>query len=228
MVNGDGLPRYGKRREGARLEVCGPPCYRRRVITLAIDTSTTHGSLALLADGELLLEEMFTSDRNHSASLFPILERARALVPGVDQVAVGLGPGSYAGVRIAIAAAIGLEMGLGARLVGIPSVAALETGTASYVAIGDARRETFYFTRVEDGVCVDGPRLLSEEALRAALDGPVFTCVALPAFPAAQLALPSAARLARLAEAGRGIVAIGDLEPIYLREPHITQPKVRA
>ena len=196
------------------------------MITLAIDTSTTHGSVALLVDGELRLEEMFTSDRSHSASLFPILERARALVPGVDQVAVGLGPGSYAGVRIAIAAAIGLELGLGARLVGIPSVAVLETGMDGYVAIGDARREAFYYTRVEDGVCVDGPRLLSEEELRAAIDGPVFACVALPAFPSAQLALPSAARLARLAEAGRGIVAAGDLEPIYLREPHITQPKI--
>ena len=195
--------------------------------TLAIDTSTTHGSVALLVDGELRLDETFTSDRSHSASLFPILERARALVPGVDQVAVGLGPGSYAGVRIAIAAAIGLEMGLGARLVGIPSVAVLETGSADYVAIGDARRETFYFTRVEDGVCVDGPRLLTEEELRAAIDGPVFACVALPAFPSAQIALPSAAKLARLAEAGRGIVVTGDLEPIYLREPHITQPKAR-
>ena len=197
------------------------------MITLAIDTSTTHGSVALLVDGELRLDEMFTSDRNHSASLFPILERARALVAGVDQVVVGLGPGSFAGVRIAIAAAIGLEMGLGARLVGIPSVAALETGATDYVAIGDARRDTFYFTRVEDGVCVDGPRLLTDAELRAAIDGPVFTCVALPAFPSAQIALPSAARLARLAEAGRGIVATDDLEPIYLREPHITQPKVR-
>ena len=39
------------------------------------------------------------------------------------------------------------------------------------------------------------------------------------------MALPSALLLARLAEAGRSIVATGDLEPIYLREPHITQPK---
>lgn len=198
------------------------------MLTLAIDTSTNHGGVVLLADGEVRLEETFTADRSHSASLFPILERARALVAGVDQVVVGLGPGSFAGVRIAIAAAIGLELGLGARLVGIPSVAALDTGCEGYVAIGDARRETFYFTRVEDGVCVDGPRLMIEADLRAAITGPVFTCVALPAFPAAQLALPSAVRLARLAEAGRGIVATGDLEPIYLREPHITQPKAPA
>ncbi len=199
--------------------------------TLAIDTSTQRGSVTLLVDGELRLEEIFTADRTTSSSLFAVLERALALAPRVDQVAVGLGPGSYAGVRIAIAAAIGLELGSGAQLVGLPSVAALETEAAGYLAIGDARRETFYFTRVERGVCLDGPLLASESELRARLAAhaalPVFTSAALPAFPAAQLALPSAVRLARLASAGRGITATGDLEPIYLREPHITLPRAR-
>ncbi len=198
---------------------------------LAIDTSTNHGTVALLVDGELRLAETFTADRTTSSSLFAVLERAVALAPRVDQVAIGLGPGSYAGVRIAIAAAIGLELGGGARLVGIPSVAALETDAASYCAIGDARRETFYFTRVEDGVCVEGPLLATEAELRARLAAhaalPVFTSAPLAAFPAAQIALPSAARLARLANAARGITATGDLEPIYLREPHITLPKAR-
>ncbi len=199
--------------------------------TLAIDTSTNHGSVALLADGALLLDENFSADRSHTATLFAVLERAIALTPRLDCVAIGLGPGSYAGVRIAIAAAIGLELGIGARLVGLPSVAALETRERSYLAIGDARRETFYFTRVEDGVCADGPLLTTEAELRARLaahaDWPVFTSGALPAFPAAQIALPSAARLARLAVANRGVTATDDLEPIYLREPHITLPKAR-
>ena len=198
---------------------------------LAIDTSTNHGTVALLADGEMRLAETFIADRTTSSALFTVLERAVALAPRVDQVAIGLGPGSYAGVRIAIAAAIGLELGGGAQLVGIPSVAALETDATSYLAIGDARRETFYFTRVEDGVCVEGPLLVSESELRERLAAhatlPVFTSAALAAFPDAQIALPSAARLARLAGAGRGITATGDLEPIYLREPHITLPKVR-
>ena len=199
---------------------------------LTIDTSTTHGSASLLAEGELRLEETFTADRTTSSALFAVLERAVALAPRVDQVAVGLGPGSYAGVRIAIAAALGLELGAGAQLVGLPSVAALAVAAAGYVAIGDARRETFYFTRVEDGACVEGPLLVSESELRERLAAhatlPVFTSAALAAFPSAQIALPSAVRLARLAGAGRGITARGDLEPIYLREPHITLPKVRA
>ena len=198
---------------------------------IAIDTSTTHGSVALLVDGELRLEETFTADRTTSSALFAVLERAVALAPRVDQVAVGLGPGSYAGVRIAIAAALGLDIGVGAQLAGLPSVVALAVDAVGYVAIGDARRETFYFTRVEDGGCVEGPLLASESELRERLAAhaplPVFTSAALAAFPAAQIAVPSAARLARLAGAGRGITATGDLEPIYLREPHITLPKVR-
>lgn len=197
---------------------------------LALDTSTPHGHVALLADGDVRLDESFTADRGHSALLFPILERARSLAPRIDLVAVGLGPGSYAGVRIAIAAALGFEMGLGARLVGVPSVATLATPARRYLAIGDARRATFYFTEVENGVCVDGPRLLSEAELRAVLAGatlPVLCAAAVPGFPGAVEALPDAVRLARLAAADRGIVARGELEPIYLREPHITQPKPR-
>ncbi len=198
---------------------------------LAIETSTPRGGIALLAGGELRLEESFNSARGHSALLFAMLERACTLVERIDLVAVGLGPGSYAGVRIAVAAAIGLELGGDARLVGLPSVAALETEAQSYLAIGDARREAFYFTRVEDGLCVEGPLLATEaelrERLEAEADLPVFAGAALAAFPGAQIALPSAVRLARLTEAGRGIIATGDLEPIYLREPHITLPKPR-
>ena len=198
---------------------------------LAIDTSTNHGTVALLADGELRLDETFTADRTTSSTLFAVLERTVALASRVDQVAIGLGPGSYAGVRIAIAAAIGLELGLDARLVGLPSVAALETDAPAYLAIGDARRDTFYFTRVEDGLCLEGPLLATAAELYARLAAhpalPVFTSVPLPAFPAAQIALPSAARLARLAHTARGLTATRDLEPIYLREPHITQPKAR-
>lgn len=196
---------------------------------LAIDTSTNHGSVALLVDGELRLEETIVADRSHSASLFAVLERARALVPTIDLVAIGLGPGSYAGVRIAIAAAMGFELGLGARLVGLPSVAALETDAPRYIAIGDARRESFYFTLVDGGVCLEGPLLFTTGELRAKLDAhaglPVLMPTPIAAFPGAAVALPSAARLARLAAAESGIVARGDLEPLYLREPYITQPK---
>lgn len=202
------------------------------MITLAIDTSTSRGSVAVLADGALLLEESFTADRSHSAFLFAVLERALAAAPKLNRIAVGLGPGSYAGVRIAIAAALGLHLARGAELVGLPSVAALETDAPRHLAIGDARRETFYFTRVEDGLCTEGPLLVDAATLHAKLAAsenalPLFVSAPIAALPHAQIALPAAASLARLAAAGQSIIARGDLEPIYLREPHITQPRPR-
>ena len=95
------------------------------MITLAIDTSTPSGGVAVRIDGELCWEERFLADRSHSASLVLALEKACAQWPQMDQVVIGLGPGSYAGVRIAISAAIGLELAWGAPLLGVPSVAAL-------------------------------------------------------------------------------------------------------
>jgi tRNA threonylcarbamoyl adenosine modification protein YeaZ len=201
------------------------------MITLAIDTSTPRGSVAVYAYGDAVFEENFQADRSHSSSLFASLERARGHAGRFNQVAIGLGPGSYAGVRIAIAAAIGFELAFGAKLVGLPSVVALETGATEYLAIGDARRESFYFSRISERVCVDGPRLINEADLRELLESfptqPCYATEELPAFPSARITAPSAAILAKLAASGQSIVATGDLEPIYLREPHITQPKPR-
>ncbi len=201
------------------------------MITLAIDTSTSQGSVAVIKDGAVLVDDQFMSDRSHSASLFITLERVLADQLKLDQIAIGLGPGSYAGIRISIAAALGLQLAHGAELVGLSSLAALATLAREYVAIGDARRDSFYFAHVREGVCTDGPRLLIESELRGYLNGidatPVLASTPLPAFADAQVVHPSAAILGQLAAAQCGITARGELEPIYLREPHITRPKVR-
>ena len=198
---------------------------------LAIDTSTSHGSVALLDGGRVLLDEACISDRNHGCALVPLIERARELVPRFDCIAIGLGPGSYAGVRIAIATAMGLAMATGARLVGIPSVAAWECGADHHIAIGDARRDMFYFTKVERGVCTEGPLLTDAAGLLVRLDAlpdwAVLSAESLALVPQARISLPHALTIARLAAEGRGICAVGDLEPLYLREAYISQPKQR-
>jgi len=211
-------------------EKAGPWYPPSRMITLAIDTSTARGSVALLAYGEVAFEENFSADRTHTARLFTALQTARTRARHINRLAIGLGPGSYAGVRIAIAAAIGMQLAHDCELVGLPSVAALEHGWKRSLVIGDARRGLFYCTSVENGVCIDGPVLLGEMELRERIDGlgwPVFTTERIDTFPTSQIALPSAAVLARLAAQPMSVVQRGDLEPLYLREPHITQPKVR-
>lgn len=209
--------------------------------TLVLETSTSHGSVALFEGERLLFSESFPAGRSLGSELFAVLERALNLGsdPGsalpvqspvrLGQIVVGLGPGSYAGVRIAISAAIGLALASGAKLLGLPSIAALDEG--DYIALGDARRESFYFARVRGGECVEGPELVPAEELAgrlAAFDSenlPCFASEPLDAVPWAQLRFPDAERLGRLAIAGRAVAARDHLEPIYLRPPHITQPK---
>jgi tRNA threonylcarbamoyladenosine biosynthesis protein TsaB len=141
-------------------------------------------------------------------------------------IVVGLGPGSYAGVRIAIATAIGLKAAWGARLLGLPSICALER--EEYVALGDARRNSFFFAHVVQGHCAEGPTLATAEALREKLREwqhlPAVAPEPLPQFENIRVEHPSALRLAELALAVEG----GDeetLAPIYLREPYITTPR---
>ena len=201
------------------------------MITLAMETSTVRGSVAISEDGRVIFSERFAADRSLGSTLFPCLQRAVVTLgeKHIDRIAVGLGPGSYSGVRIAIAAAVGLELTGGAEALGIPSILALETDAEKYLTTGDARRASFYFAEIDRGKCLTGPLLLDAEQLKAAIDTraglPVYGTEPMDAAPALEICFPSAERLARLAEAGLGIVARGDLEPIYLRDPHITQAR---
>jgi tRNA threonylcarbamoyladenosine biosynthesis protein TsaB len=142
-----------------------------------------------------------------------------------EVIVVGLGPGSYAGVRIAIATAVGLKAASGARLLGLPSICALEP--EEYVAVGDARRNSFFFAHVLRGRCVEGPTLATEEEmmtkLRAWSHLPKIASQPLAQFEDVSVAHPSALRLVELAR-GAEIGDVETLEPIYLREPYITTP----
>jgi tRNA threonylcarbamoyladenosine biosynthesis protein TsaB len=199
------------------------------VRVLSLESSTDSASVALWVDGRVLAEESFESKRSLSADLFPVLWRLLEPFERMERIVVGLGPGSYAGVRIAIAAALGLQVVWDCELVGIPSVAGLADAAENCRVIGDARRGTWYYTRVERGVCLAGPQLVdSAEALRALLEkdgGEICATEELAPEWGACLRRPSAALLARLAAADVGIVQRGELEPLYLREAHITKPK---
>jgi tRNA threonylcarbamoyladenosine biosynthesis protein TsaB len=175
------------------------------------------------------LNTEFTADRDHTRHLFPLLEEYVAKVGKADRIAVGTGPGSYAGIRVAISTASGLALAWGAELVGIPSVALFSE--SRYLSIGDARRDSFYFAAVSGGECLEGPSLATGEELGRLLAAdrfsgwPVFTSDSTPTVGSAELRFPCARILAGLAlDLSRPGMQIGVLEPLYLREPHITQP----
>jgi tRNA threonylcarbamoyl adenosine modification protein YeaZ len=195
---------------------------------LALELSSGQGSVAWLNDDGESFVQTFSNDRRHSGMFFEKLREWVDRFGAPDSLVVGLGPGSYAGVRIAIAAAIGLQAAYGAQLIGVPSLCGLETDAHEYGVIGDARRQSFFYARVKERECVEGPTLRSEVELRSVLEAgaiPVYASEPLAQFPQATLAYPSAVHLAQIVRRGTNNVSLPPLEPIYLREPHITVPK---
>lgn len=195
---------------------------------LALELSTGRGSVGFADRENVAFTREFANDRKHSGAFFEALEAAHESSGAADLIFVGLGPGSYAGVRIAISAAIGLQAAYGAQLVGIPSICATDVNDPEFCVIGDARRKSFFYSRIVNGECAEGPMLLDEQALRDRLrdsDLPVYSAETLLQFPQARIAYPSAVRLAHLGQRDGADKVGPPLEPIYLREPHITQPK---
>jgi tRNA threonylcarbamoyl adenosine modification protein YeaZ len=196
---------------------------------LALETSTDFATLAFGEGERIVWRHAFAAHRKLSSDLALHVEVALREAGVPDVLAVGVGPGSYAGVRVAIATATGLSAVLGCRLLGIPSVAAFAAPDESFQVVGDARRGSWYYAQVEAGVCTRGPLLASGvEELREWLrcgTGPVWSSEACQAleYPL-QRGLPDAHVLCQLAARGKSVVFREDLEPLYLREASITRP----
>ena len=197
---------------------------------LALELSSARGSVALFNDGNVVFFREWQNDRKNSGPFFEYLAEVLKEFEKPDTIIVGLGPGSYAGTRIAISAAIGLQAASQSRLIGFPSICAIECDTAEYCVIGDARRQTFFLARIHGNNLAESATLMTEAELRAKLDKvdstmSIFTSEKLPQFERAAIRYPSAKVLVRLASDANRNFAQPPLEPIYLREPHITIPK---
>jgi tRNA threonylcarbamoyladenosine biosynthesis protein TsaB len=194
---------------------------------LALELSTSRGSLAW-RDGDVAsFSREWPNDRRNSAAFFENLAVIAKQFGSPDTIVVGLGPGSYAGTRIAISAAIGLQISSRARLVGFPSICAIESSEPDYCVIGDARRKSFFLARISGNELMEGPELFGDEGLKDKLaslrnNTPIFCSESLPQFSEAMVRQPSAQLLARLAQDPERNFKLPPLEPMYLREPHVT------
>ena len=97
---------------------------------LAFDTSSSACTAALFDGGVCVAQRDELIGRGHSERLVPmiaeLLDGARA-----TRILVGVGPGSFTGIRVAIAAAHGLAIGWGAELEGMSSLALLAAGASA-------------------------------------------------------------------------------------------------
>jgi universal bacterial protein YeaZ len=194
---------------------------------LALELSSPRGSLAW-RDGDVAsFAREWPNDRKNSAAFFENLDVVANKFGIPHVIVVGLGPGSYAGTRIAISAAIGLQISSEARLIGFPSICAIESAAADYCVIGDARRKSFFFARITGNELMEGPELFNEEGVKNKLtslrnDTPTFCSESLSQFSEAMVRYPSAQLLARLAQDPNRNFRLPPLEPMYLREPYVT------
>ncbi len=107
--------------------------------TLAVDTSTARGSLALLEGLDLVAELRLHSLETHSARLLRSIDFLLGSVSwdlaGIGLIAVGIGPGSFTGIRIGVSTALGLAQVLSLPFAGISGLDAM----ASQKGLPDGR-----------------------------------------------------------------------------------------
>ena len=211
---------------------------------LVIETSTPHASIALVETDGRIEQRTFCSDRNHNAQLFEPLQELLAEGAKPSLVLVGSGPGSYSGTRVGIAAAQGVAIAMGCPAVAVPSlfaVPAVENG-AGCLAIGDARRGSFWTVRIGNFRFIEEPSLCDAAQLKAKIaqataDGvAVFSFEDPSRFPLTEnlsalvkIEIPDATRLwqawLNVDEKTRRQWSTEIPQPLYLKPPHITPAK---
>jgi tRNA threonylcarbamoyl adenosine modification protein YeaZ len=125
---------------------------------LAIDTSTSRTSVAIIEDSKVLYNGFRDGATAHGPSLPALVQEALA-VSDVDEVVVGMGPGPFTGLRVGIAFAQSFAV---AREIPVRGVCSLDAIAAQiheedFIITVDARRKEVYWARYTNGVRVTDP-----------------------------------------------------------------------
>ncbi len=196
---------------------------------IAIESASPDQSVAVAdSTGSVLGDAAWTAERGQGSELLPrllgLLEDHRARLDDVSAVAVGLGPGSFTGLRVGLSLAKGLAVGLTVPIIGVPSLetwlATRPDAVAALVRAGAAEA----WVRSRDGA-TPAPELVPFSALAAARDAELvassdliialgLTRAVAPMGAAATLARQAGARMAR-----GEVDDLAALEPVYLRPP---------
>ena len=200
---------------------------------LALEFSTDQRSVAIVEGGRCLALATKIEGRatNAFALIEEVLRQAKLEREQIECLAIALGPGSYTGIRTAIALAQGWQLGLGIKLLGISSVDCLaqvakNAGIQGSVNIViDAQRNEVYHAQYQiaaDAVTASAQlKIVTLETLRTLnTENQVFIGSEITRwFPDAKTVFPTADVLGAMAALRTDYVAGETLEPIYLREP---------
>ncbi len=113
------------------------------MLTLAFDTATDVATSALVDDGEVLGERTSRA-QTLLEDVDALLRQGGAHPRDLDALAVGIGPGSFTGVRIGLAVARGLALALDVQGAGVPTLDALAAGAPGATPVIDARRREVF------------------------------------------------------------------------------------
>jgi len=116
---------------------------------LAFDTSAAHCAAALLSGGQIVASRTEPMEKGQAERLIPLLEEVLNETGlawrDLTTLAVGTGPGNFTGIRISVAAARGLVLGLGIPALGVTRLEALAHGLPRPLrVVEDARRGSVY------------------------------------------------------------------------------------
>jgi tRNA threonylcarbamoyladenosine biosynthesis protein TsaB len=192
------------------------------MLILAADTSLPILSVALLDEDALIGSVALEGKGSRNEKLLPavdwILTESGVGRDRVDLLAVTRGPGSFTGVRIALATMQGLALALGRPLCAMSTHEAVALGSSSspnVVVIDDAGRGEHYVSRFENGAEVAAPRLATAEEAASLRQGA--DVVDLVEFVQhGNVALACARRASQIATAAR-LDRYADISPIYVR-----------
>jgi tRNA threonylcarbamoyl adenosine modification protein YeaZ len=201
-------------------------------VIVAIESASADVSIALAdPDGTLRRVDGWSAGPRQSHELLPriaaLLQADGSALTAVSALAVGIGPGSFTGLRVGMSVAKGLAVALGRPILGVPSLPAwLESEPEAAAAVARAGARDAYLLRREAAA----PEIVDRDVV-AGLTGPLVAAAELiAAFEVADAVQPlrAAAAVARQAAVRLSDDPTGDdlslLEPAYLRAPRGVAP----